>query len=342
MNWRKPLFVLNPLTRRVLQVADRHSGYYRCATAPDLNWTSPVVEPLRQVRSTTLIALYQPEKSKTMNFSLNRNILSKSSESLRNASACIKRYTINNHRCYGVSPLNSFAILIGAGAALGLWQIAQNAPALEVNNRLRTGWLILLCTLLGARLFYVLFHLDYYIQHPLLVLAVWQGGLSWLGALTGAAAGLLLAARAWGQPVTELADVMMPLLPPVIIAAWLGCWQTGCAYGALAPLGAWWAVPCLDEACNTLLRFPLQPLAAFLLLLYYAWLENRFKNPLPSGSRMLLAVLGLALVMLAASFFRDDPIQHWQGMRHDFWEALLVALLCLAGLGALKFNPDKQ
>jgi phosphatidylglycerol:prolipoprotein diacylglycerol transferase len=251
-------------------------------------------------------------------------------------------YTINNHRRYGVLSLNIFAILIGAGAALGLWQIAQNAPALEVDNRLRIGWLILLCTLLGSRLFYVLFHLDYFIQHPLLVLAVWQGGLSWLGALTGAAAGLLLAARAWGQPVTELADVMMPLLPPVIIAAWLGCWQTGCAYGALAPRGAWWAVPCRDEACNTLLRFPLQPLAAISLLLYYAWLENRFKNPLPSGSRMLLAVLGLALVMLAASFLRDEPAQQWLGMRRDFWEALLVALLCLAGLGALKFNPDKQ
>ncbi len=238
--------------------------------------------------------------------------------------------------------LNSFAILIGAGAALGLWQIAQNAPTHEVDNRLRIGWLMLLCTLLGARLFYVLFHLDYFIQHPLLVLAVWQGGLSWLGALTGAAAALLLAARAWRHPLTELADVMMPLLPPMIIAAWLGCWQTGCAYGALAPPGAWWAAPCRDEAGNILLRFPLQPTAAFLLLLFYAWLENRFKNPLPSGSRMLLAVLGLALVMLAASFLRDEPAQQWLDMRRDFWEALLVALLCLAGLGALKFNPDKR
>ena len=39
--------------------------------------------------------------------------------------------------------------------------------------------------LIGGRLYYVAFHIDYYIDHPLQMLYLHQGGLTWYGALIG-------------------------------------------------------------------------------------------------------------------------------------------------------------
>ena len=63
---------------------------------------------------------------------------------------------------------------------------------------------------LGARLYYVLFELDYYLDHPADILAVWKGGLAIHGAILFGALGVFLACRKKKIPFFKLADLVIP------------------------------------------------------------------------------------------------------------------------------------
>ena len=59
----------------------------------------------------------------------------------------------------------------------------------------------------GGRLGYVLFYnLSYYLENPLKIFAVWEGGMSFHGGLIGTIVALILFARRQGMTVLTIAD----------------------------------------------------------------------------------------------------------------------------------------
>ena len=239
--------------------------------------------------------------------------------------------------------MNAFTVLVGLGSAMGLWRVWRLAPVRLSGALLNTALLILLAALLGARIGYVAVNIAYFRAQPFEAFLLWQGGLSWPGALAGAAVALAAIAPAFTTPSGRrvplgwLADRLYPLLPPVAITAWLGCWQIGAAYGAALPAGDWWGVPSLDETGAFFPRMPVQILAALALLAYFALLELRLRPKRRPGGLSLLAVGGLLLVQLGASLLRADPAPTWQGLRLDAWFATgsLGLLLMVALINAL-------
>lgn len=70
-----------------------------------------------------------------------------------------------------------------------------------------------MCGLIGARLYYVLFNWGYYGSRPLKILAVWEGGLAIHGGLlVGALAAAVYSIRK-KLPVLTYMDIMAPSLP---------------------------------------------------------------------------------------------------------------------------------
>ncbi|MDL2280188.1 prolipoprotein diacylglyceryl transferase, partial [Desulfovibrio sp. OttesenSCG-928-G11] len=77
--------------------------------------------------------------------------------------------------------------------------------------------------LLGARFGYVLFYNPvYYLRHPLEILAVWQGGMSFHGGLLGVMFAQWLAGRRYGKSFFQTMDFMAPLVPPGLFFGRLG------------------------------------------------------------------------------------------------------------------------
>jgi len=245
--------------------------------------------------------------------------------------------------------MNRYAVLVGLGAALGLWQVIQTAPPALAARRARQGLALLLGGLLGARLGYVLLHFAYYRQHLLEAPQLWLGGLYWPGALAGALLALPVIARASGERLVVLADGLTPLLPPFTILVWLACWTAGCAYG-IHTQGAWWGLPAADETGVVARRLPLQVLAALTLALMYGALELRLP-PAPAilaGEKACLTLLALMTHTFLFSLLRADPTLRWLGLRADSWAALAFALPALAGwiilrlrLGKIESPPPK-
>jgi len=246
--------------------------------------------------------------------------------------------------------VSAFSVWVGLGSIVGLWRVAQNAPQRQAGIWVNAGLFVLAFTLAGARLFYVLTNWPYFSAHLLEAPQVWLGGLSWPGALGGAVVALMTLMIQYRATSSRphypahvtlgwLGDRLYPLLPPLAITIWLGSWQTGVAYGAALPAGAFGSVPSLDENGVYSPRFPLQPLAALTLLAFFAFLETRRKPLRPAGWLSGLAIAGLLLNLLAASLLRADPAPHWRGLRLDSWMAIIYLVLLFTPVIIISLAP---
>lgn len=108
-----------------------------------------------------------------------------------------------------------YGVLIATAMALGLWLASREAQRRgePSDELLKAAEFALIGGLLGARLYYVLFTLDYYQTQPWWrVFAVWEGGLAIHGGLIGGllAGGAYVLSR--GLPLLTYLDIVAPYL----------------------------------------------------------------------------------------------------------------------------------
>lgn len=96
--------------------------------------------------------------------------------------------------------------------------------------------------ILGARIGWILTSPDvlWYLAHPLRILAIWEGGLSYFGGILGGvvAANFLIQRRRMG--FWRMADIVAPLLALSFGIGKIGCWLNGCCNGT--PTTSWLGV----------------------------------------------------------------------------------------------------
>ena len=219
--------------------------------------------------------------------------------------------------------MNGFALILGFGCGLGLWNMARRPAGQQVPAAL----LMMGLALLGARAAYVLLRLPYYSQQPWEMVHFSAGGLDGPGALLGALLGLAIVGFNRPAVFLQLLEDAARVLVPVVVAAWLGCWLNGAAQGAPSlPASLAW----LDWAPTPAAHWPLPALAAVGLLLFYFWLDGCllwFKD----NGRGFIYFFAAAISLLLVSLLRQDqPAPFWIGMRLDILESTLLSLVCLA------------
>lgn len=115
---------------------------------------------------------------------------------------------------FGPVTLRWYGILMATAMALGLWLAQRDARrhGIDPESLLKAAELALLGGLVGARLYYVAFNLDYYGQFPGKIFAVWEGGLAIHGGVLG---GILVGGGyAWWRrlPLPRYLDIAAPSL----------------------------------------------------------------------------------------------------------------------------------
>ena len=108
-----------------------------------------------------------------------------------------------------------YGILIAGAMALGLWLASREATRRgeRADELLKAAELALIGGLVGARLYYVLFNLDYYqTQSWWRVFAVWEGGLAIHGGLIGGILTGGIYVWAHGLPLLQYLDIVAPYL----------------------------------------------------------------------------------------------------------------------------------
>ena len=226
----------------------------------------------------------------------------------------------------------TYTVLIDLGLALALAWLYWRAPAGQGTRRLDAGLAATVGAFTGARLLYIIVHGDYYLPHLEEILAFWQGGLSWPGAVAGGLLGAWLYCRRRNEPLAAVLDAAAVPMAVLGLLGWGGCLAAGCAYGFEVTPGVWpaWLTTQMPDLYGlTLPRFPTQAVGLLwsVLALGTIWLVQARSARWPVGSLGTLALALVALGMFALSFTRGDPAPLVGGTRVDVLGSGLVSAL---------------
>lgn len=135
----------------------------------------------------------------------------------------------------GSLPINSYGLMLAISFMLGLWLAAKRSEAAGVSRGdiYDLGIRLMIASIVGSRLMYVVTHVSEFQGHWLDVIAIWKGlyGLSMLGGVILAVATGFYTIWKKRLPTWELADAVIPSFALGIFVTRIGCFFNGCCFG---------------------------------------------------------------------------------------------------------------
>jgi phosphatidylglycerol:prolipoprotein diacylglycerol transferase len=134
---------------------------------------------------------------------------------------------------WGFLHVRSYGLSLAVAFVVGTWIALREARRLGLDpDRLITIILgTVVAGVLGARVLYVLEHIDEFQHQWASVIALWQGGLTLYGGLIAGSGAGLLAARQLKMPMWTVADALTPSVALGTMFGRIGCFLNGCCYG---------------------------------------------------------------------------------------------------------------
>jgi phosphatidylglycerol:prolipoprotein diacylglycerol transferase len=220
---------------------------------------------------------------------------------------------------FSVGPLSIkwYGIAYSASLFMGWWycewmrrtyQYAQ-LPA-NVFEQL-ISWVVL-AIILGGRLGYVIFYQpDYYLAHPLEILAVWQGGMAFHGALAACVISVYIYTRKHKIPFFQLTDVLTAAVPIGLFLGRLANFVNDELYGRVSTVP--WAIKFPNG--GFIPRHPSQLYEAFaegiLLFVLLHCLMRQPKIRQNSGTVSGMFLVGYGIARFIIEFFREPTTDSW-------------------------------
>jgi phosphatidylglycerol:prolipoprotein diacylglycerol transferase len=209
---------------------------------------------------------------------------------------------------YGLTYLAAFALFFWLGRLRLRHEpyasITQPSPwqKRDVEDILFLG---VLGVVAGGRIGYCLFYQPaYYLQHPLEVFYVWQGGMSFHGGLLGVMLAMVWYAHSRGRPFFQVMDFIAPCVPTGLAAGRVGNFINGELWGRVADPSLPWGM--VFRGAGDLPRHPSQVYQFLLegvLLFVLLWLYAR--QPRKTGQVSGVFLLGYGVFRFIAEFFRE-------------------------------------
>jgi phosphatidylglycerol:prolipoprotein diacylglycerol transferase len=210
-------------------------------------------------------------------------------------------------------PLHTYGLMIAIGFLTAISVVRKLAAKNKVNPDLVSDlsfWL-LMYGFAGARLLFVITRLDYFIQNPLDVVKVWEGGLVFFGGLISATAYAV-----WFFVKHKLSPwTMIDVLSPGVVIAHafgrIGCLGAGCCYGRPTELP--WGIKLNSELVDIGLRgVPLHPTQIYeslSLFILFAGLMVIGKTKRFAGQVGLTYFMIYPIIRSIIEIFRGDTIR---------------------------------
>ncbi|MDP1558346.1 MAG: prolipoprotein diacylglyceryl transferase [Nitrosomonas sp.] len=242
---------------------------------------------------------------------------------------------------YGLMYLIGFAFFI----LLGRYRIKRNPNSVFTNDSLDEALFYgVLGVIIGGRLGHVLFYqFSYYLQHPLQIFAIWEGGMSFHGGFIGVFIAMILFARKNKLPWLTVTDFIVPLVPLGLGAGRIGNFINGELWGR--PTDVPWGMifPYVDELPrhpSQLYQFALEGIVLFLLVWTYS------AKPRPMGAVTGMFMIGYGVFRSFVEFYREPEDGFMGVMTLGITMGQWLSLpMIIAGLGLLIWankKPIKQ
>lgn len=130
---------------------------------------------------------------------------------------------MNNYFSLGAIKIYYYSICILIGISIGIFLLFKESKKQKIDQD-KLGDLLfytILFGILGARIYYVIFNLSYYLSNPLEILAIWHGGLAIHGGIIAGLITLIYLTKEYKLNTLKIIDMSVPSL---IIAQSIGRW----------------------------------------------------------------------------------------------------------------------
>lgn len=177
--------------------------------------------------------------------------------------------------------------------------------------------------ILGARLFYILLNYRFFMDHPLEIVMIQNGGLAWHGGLIAATLVGIRFIRRRGLLLPAMLDLIAPYAALGESIGRIGCFLNGCCYGREVAWGIYF--PVHHERLHPTQLYATAGLFIFFLILRRYRTVSSGKIP---GDVFVLYLFGASLLRFAIEFFRADHYALVLGLSVYQW--VCIALMAAA------------
>ncbi len=198
-------------------------------------------------------------------------------------------------------------VCLGFVAGISLFLCQAKRENLKKDEVFSFLFWIIVFSIIGARVFYILTHLNWYFKNPQNIFKIWQAGLVFYGGLIFAFIAGVIFIRLHLLPFRKIANISAPCIALGISIGRIGCFFNGCCYGKPWDRGFFFSP---DSPAGK--AFPNQPLiptqlissvdmlVIFLILIIFKrfqWFKNR---------SFLLFLLFYSIHRFLVEFLRTD------------------------------------
>ena len=230
-----------------------------------------------------------------------------------------------------------FGILTGWWIAKKIIDLKIESKIVELDSKILDdliSWIII-SIIIGGRLGYVIFYnLSYYLNNPFDILKIWQGGMSFHGALIGVILGTFLFAKKIKINLFFFLDVIASVAPIGIFFGRIANFINGELYGK--PSNFFWSV--IFPKVDMTPRHPSQLYEAFLegVILFIILISVFYKKGIRVGEVSALFMILYGFFRIVAEQFREPDFQIGYLFNLFSMGSILSFFMILIGLYILK------
>ncbi|HOP32647.1 MAG TPA: prolipoprotein diacylglyceryl transferase [Candidatus Hydrothermia bacterium] len=135
----------------------------------------------------------------------------------------------------GQLEIRTWGLFVLVSVVVGIYYVSKRVKSIGVNPEKiwDLGFWAALAGIIGSRIFYVLYHIPYFKEHPVEIIKFWEGGSVYFGGfLFGLAAGLVyLQKNKKSMPLLPILDFSGEALALGLFIGRWGCLFNGCCFG---------------------------------------------------------------------------------------------------------------
>lgn len=237
----------------------------------------------------------------------------------------------------GPVAVRSYGLAMAVALIVGVIVAARLARRLgmRTEDAFDYALVLVLVSVVAARLLYVLLNLTEFREGTGHALRVWEGGLSFHGAVIGGLAATLLVSWWKKVPPLRLCDIAAPGAALGYAITRIGCFVNGCCYGV--PTDTFLGVRFYDPMIPGALTPPSHPTQAYASaasLVIFFLLLRVFRKRAGDGWVFFWYFVLYSIYRFAIEFLRRGVtarISLW-GLTEAQWASILMLILGIAGL----------
>jgi phosphatidylglycerol:prolipoprotein diacylglycerol transferase len=181
------------------------------------------------------------------------------------------------------------------------WLATQQAKRQGLNQDLvfNLSFLVFISGIIGARIFYIIDNLGYYIKNPLEMLMLQHGGLSWFGGLLLGIFSAVWYLKSKHFPISKMLDLISPFASLAQAIGRIGCLLNGCCFGKVSSYGIYFPV-------HNAILIPTQLYSSLILIFIFMVLRLLQDRPHQDGQIFFSYLLLYSTKRFFIEFWRQD------------------------------------